>query len=76
MIGEMADANNDAISHKGKKIQKYSLAFKKEVIAYAKARGINPPLSDSQLMKRENGEVRKVILKVCLDLPKESNGAD
>ena len=74
----MADANNDAISHKGKKIQKYSLAFKKEVIAYAKARGIDPPLSNSQLMKREfeNGELRKVILKVCLDLPKESNGAD
>ena len=38
VLGEMADANNDAISHKGKKIQKYSLAFKKEVIAYAEAR--------------------------------------
>ena len=38
----MADANNNAISHKGKKIQKYSLAFKKEVIAYAKARGNRP----------------------------------
>ena len=78
VLGEVADANNDAISHKGKKIQKYSLAFKKEVIAYAEARGIEPPLSDSQLMKREyeNGELRKVMLKVCLDLPKESNGAD
>ena len=30
LLGEMADANNDAISHKGKKIQKYSLAFKNE----------------------------------------------
>ena len=31
--------------------------------------GIDPPLSDSQLMKREyeNGELRKVILKVCSD---------
>lgn len=39
---------------------------------------IDPPLGDSQLMKREyeNGELRKVILKVCLDLPKESNRAD
>ena len=31
----MADANNDTI----KKIQKYSLAFKKEVTAYAEVRG-------------------------------------
>ena len=38
----MADVNNDAIFHKGKKIQKYSLAFKKEVIAYAEARGNRP----------------------------------
>ena len=40
--------------------------------------GINPPLGDSQLTKREyeNGELRKAIFKVCLDLPKESNGAD
>jgi len=81
VLGEMADANNDAISwisHKGKKIQKYSLAFKKEVIAYAEARGNRPPSRRFQLMKREyeNGELRKVILKVCLDLPKESNGAD
>lgn len=35
----MADPNKDAISHKGKKIQKYSLAFKKEVIAYAELSG-------------------------------------
>ena len=38
----MADAKNDAISHKGKKIQKYSLSFKKEVIAYAEARENRP----------------------------------
>ena len=40
--------------------------------------GIDPPLSDSQLMKREyeNGELRNVMLKVCLDLPQESRGAD
>ena len=40
--------------------------------------GINPFLSDSELMKREykNGKPRKVMMKVCLDLPKESNGAD
>ena len=42
LLGEMADANNDAISHKGRKIQKYSPAFKKEVIAYAEARGNLP----------------------------------
>ena len=69
----MVDAN------KGKKIQKKSLAFKKsDTLLMPKQRGIDPPLSASQLMKREyeNGELRKVILKVCLDLPKESNGAD
>jgi len=38
----MADASNDADSHKGKKIQKYSLAFKNEVTGYAKARGNRP----------------------------------
>lgn len=38
----MADPNTDAISHKGKKIQKYSLAFKKEVIAYAEISGNRP----------------------------------
>ena len=42
VLGEMADAKNDAMFHKGKKIQKYSLAFKKEVIAYAEARGNRP----------------------------------
>ena len=38
----MEEANNGATSHKGKKIQKYSPAFKKEVIAYAEARGNRP----------------------------------
>ena len=38
----MADMNKDAISHKGKKIQKYTLAFKKDVIAYAELNGNRP----------------------------------
>ena len=78
MLGEVADANNDAISHKGKKIQKYSLAFKKEVIAlYAEARENRPASKRFSIDEREyeNGELRKVIWKVGLDLPKESNGA-
>ena len=43
MLGKMADTNN-AISHKAKKIHKYSLALKEKVIAYAEARG-NQPVS-------------------------------
>lgn len=38
----MADLNKDAISHKGQKRKKYSLAVKKEVIAYAETHGNRP----------------------------------
>jgi len=39
---DMADRNKDEISHKGKKIQKYNLAFKKEIVAYAELNGNRP----------------------------------
>ena len=42
LVERMADLSKDAISHKGKKIKKYSLSFKKEVIAYAEIRGNRP----------------------------------
>ena len=38
----MADLNKDAISHKGQKRKKYSLAVKKEVIAFAETHGNRP----------------------------------
>ena len=38
----MADLNKDAICHKGQKRKKYSLAVKKEVIAYAETHGNRP----------------------------------
>ena len=38
----MEALNNDDISHKGKKIQKYSLDLKKQVIAFAEEHGNRP----------------------------------
>lgn len=38
----MADINKDAISHKGKKMKKYSLSLMKEVIAHAEIQGNQP----------------------------------
>ena len=38
----MAALNNDDISHKGKKIQKYSPDLKKQVIAFAEEHGNRP----------------------------------
>ena len=52
VLGEMADANNDEIFHKGKKIQEYSLAFKKEVIAYAEARGNQPASKQFSIVEK------------------------
>ena len=77
----MEEANNGATSHKGKKIQKYSPAFKKEVIAYAEASGNRPASKRFSIDEKKVREWRakksnNVIMKVCLDLPKEINGAD
>ena len=38
----MVVPNKDAMSHKGQQRQKYSLAVKKEVIAYAETQGNRP----------------------------------
>ena len=58
VLGEMADANNDEIFHKGKKIQEYSLAFKKEVIAYAEARGNQPASKQFSIVEKRVWEWR------------------
>ena len=73
----MAEANNDEIFYKGKIIQEYSLAFKKEVIAYAEARGNQPASKQFSIDEKRVWEWRaKKSTEVCLDLPKESNRAD
>ena len=61
----MEDPNKDAISHKGEKRQKYSLAVKKEVIMQ-KDTEIDPLLADFKSMKRgfENGAKTRPTSKV------------
>ena len=54
----MADLSKDAISHKGKKIKKYSLSFKKEVIAYAEIRGNRPTSKQFSVDERRIREWR------------------
>ena len=74
----MADLSKDAISHKGKKIKKYSLSFKKEVIAYAEIRGNRPASKQFSVDERirEWRANKSNIEGPCLGLPKESNGVD
>ena len=54
----MADLSKDAISHKGKKMKKYSLSFKKEVIAYAEIRGSRPASKQFSVDERRIREWR------------------
>ena len=54
----MADLSKDAISHKGKKIKKYSLSFKKEVITYAEIRGNRPASKQFSVDERRIWEWR------------------
>ena len=54
----MADLSKDTISHKGKKIKKYSLSFKKEVIAYAEIRGNRPASKQFSVDERRIREWR------------------
>lgn len=54
----MADLNKDAISRKGQKRKKYSLAVKKEVIAYAETHGNRPASCQFQVDEKRVREWR------------------
>lgn len=54
----MADLIKDQISHKGKRIQKYSLEVKKEVITYAEVHGNRPASRKFQVDERRIREWR------------------
>ena len=66
----MESLNNDDISHKGKKIQKYSLDLKKQVIAFAEVCG-NRPASchfgvDEQRIWEWRSQKSKIVQLVAL----------
>lgn len=54
----MEALNNDDISHKGKKIQKYSLDLKKQVIAHAEVHGNRPASRHFEVNERRIREWR------------------
>ena len=54
----MADLNRDQISHKGQKRHKYSLAVKKQAIAYAEIHGNRPASRQFQVDERRIREWR------------------
>ena len=64
----MEALNNDDISHKGKKIQKYSLDLKKQVIAFAEEHGNRPASRHFKVDEREyrNGDRKRA--KSCNSL--------
>ena len=49
------EALNNDISHKGKKIQKYRLDLKKQVIAFAEEHGNRPASRHFKVNERRNG---------------------
>ena len=54
----MEALNNDDISHKGKKKKKYSLDFKKQVIAFAEVHGNRPASRHFEVDERRIREWR------------------
>ena len=69
----MTDSNvQDMISHKGKRKQKYSLALKKEVIAFAEVHGNRPASRRFQLDEKRVREWRanKVNIQTLLETKK------
>ena len=68
----MEALNNDDISQKGKKIQKYSLDLKKQVIAFAEEHG-NRPASRHFKVDYGNGDRKRAKSCNSLRRRKENN---
>lgn len=60
----MADLIKDKVSHKGRKIQKYSLEFKKDVIAYAEKSGNRPASKQFSVDERRIREWRAKMIDI------------